>query len=136
MENCKPSSLQVRWGDHHDLFITEMRNHSRRVRDLLRNDTDALAYALLNVLAYLTYIFTATVSSFGLLTVHKYLAHLGTDSQQQIEFQNLRHEVPTPCSAFNVEEQSMFNEIFSAYRTWCHVIQRYQHHPFSNFLSQ
>lgn len=52
--NREPSSLRSFWKEHHGMFNTHISNRFRRQWDLLRNNSETPAYALLEVKKYLS----------------------------------------------------------------------------------
>lgn len=80
--NLEPSNLRDLRKDHHDMLIMNIQNRFRRFRDLFRNDTDSLAYALFEVRDYFSDKVFAPFSASGLSTVRADLIFLKTESQK------------------------------------------------------
>lgn len=114
LASCRPSSPQNVWNQHHDMFITDIRDCFRGIRDLFPNDTDVLAYALLEVRNYLSDMVTALFTAFGLPTVHENGAPLTTKSQQKYDLQILRDKVHNSISSSNAAQRKVFIEMIGA----------------------
>lgn len=72
LSKCDPSSPRELWNEYHYVFITDISNLFRRNGELLRGDSDTLENGLLEVRDYLSDMFTAPFSTFGLSTSREY----------------------------------------------------------------
>lgn len=81
----KPKSPPDIWNSHHEMFSTGIFNFSRRFWDLLRKDTNALAYAVLDVRNCLSKMFIAPFSTFvSPQNVHTPVSTFNQDSETSL----------------------------------------------------
>lgn len=111
---CKLNSLWDLLNVRDRTSITYIRKRLKRFLNSLRNVTDVLAYAQLEFRDYLSSMVRDPFSTVRLLNSSQHLAALATESQQEIDFQNLCHEVHSSISMFDAEQRNASNDIVRA----------------------
>lgn len=76
-----------------------------------RDNSDGLAYALLEVKNNLSDMGAAPFQAFRLSAVHKGLASFSTELQQDLNFETIRHQVHRAGSSFNKGQKRSLNTL-------------------------
>lgn len=101
LTRCEPSSPPDLWKNHHGILITYIWNNVKRHQNLLRNDSDALIYALLGDMNSPSDMVTPPLSCLGTPAVRKDLSHLATYQQQDLSLKSPCRQVQCSISSFN-----------------------------------